>query len=199
MPKNPKSGTVGTPNAPLQAHLFPYQPYYCEENIWQLCGHEVLEGWERYAVFVSNPTRTVALWGQRAALEPEYPIVWDYHVIGLVREEVVSPWLVLDLDTEFGFPLDATLYLQQTFFGSEQWPELYLPMFRVIPAQEYRAVFSSDRSHMLDEVGQYKKTPPPWPSIQTTEGNNSLPSFITMTEDSVGRVMNLVEIQKFVL
>ena len=62
-----------------------FQPYYCEENAWRLCGHPYFGTRERRVVFISNPMRAVAFAGQRAAPPGEW-VIWDYHVIFLVKE-----------------------------------------------------------------------------------------------------------------
>lgn len=174
-----------------------YQAYYCEENAWHLSQHPSLASWERNVVFLSNPTRSAVLWGQRAVPEDQ-PIVWDYHVIVLARPPE-GRWHIWDLDTRFGFPLLAANYLFQTFYGSENWPEEYRPMFRVTPVNLFVENFGSDRSHMLDEHGEYRQQPPPWPTIQNTSNTNTLASFINIQEDFVGDVMDLAEMKQYVV
>lgn len=182
-------------NPPPSGYL--YQPFYCEENIWHLCQHKSIEGWQSYAVFISNPTKSAALWGQRAAPDPNYPIVWDYHVIALARFDSHSPWLVFDLDTQFGFPMHAQAYLDQTFSGAELWPEQFQPVFRCVESKEYKHTFCSDRSHMLDEQKNYRQPPPSWPAIQTKSQTHNLFCFVNMTEEFVGDVMKLQNLKAF--
>ena len=87
-----------------------YTSCYCEENVWKLCQRvdqeeqsNTADGSKEdkrpgcyYAVFISNESRTVPLWCQRASRgDPETdPVVWDYHVI-----------LASSKDTEGGGPL----------------------------------------------------------------------------------------------
>lgn len=171
-----------------------YQAYYCEENAWHLSQHPALATWERYVTFISNPTQTAVLWGQRAAEEFQ-PILWDYHVIVVAQTPTGSSY-IWDLDTVFGFPLPAQEYLQRTFYGYEGWPEEYRPMFRVVPVGLFVEHFGSDRSHMLDENGEYRQPPPPWPLIQNKQQSHTLASFISMQEQGVGDVLNVEEMKR---
>jgi hypothetical protein len=138
---------------------FPYQPYYCEENVWHLAKSEVFAARDGRAVFVSNETRHVALWRQRASRDPEQPILWDYHVLFLVRAEA---WLVYDHDTTLDFPVALDAYLDETFrFRAPP----YGPRFAVYDAPAYVAELATDRSHMVDDHGAWRAPPPPWPPI----------------------------------
>jgi hypothetical protein len=58
----------------------------------------------------------------------------------------------------------------------------------VVPASEYLARFSSDRSHMRDEDGTWKAEPPTLPVIG--QGMN-LWRWVDMVEDWVGEVLDL--------
>lgn len=169
---------------------FKYAPYYCEENIWQLCQEEVFRPFEKRAVLISNPTRTCALWNQRAAPLPEQPVIWDYHVI-LLFKSATDGWQVFDLDTTLPAPISVDLYLSNTF-GNEPLSEEFQSLFRVIDADEFVDKFSSDRSHMLTADGQWQVPPPPWPAIVRNNKSN-LMELIDMRKSSIGTAMNLVE------
>lgn len=109
----------------------PYTACYCEENIYLLAkaleSPEISNHWETFVTFISNDTRSVsrlsafvrfnpssfcdkvALWGQRAGTAP-FPVVWDYHVVLVIRRRQpgVPPtsdslW-VYDFDSVFGMP-----------------------------------------------------------------------------------------------
>lgn len=54
---------------------FLYTPYYCEENIWQLCGESKFTK-KSWVIFISNVSGTCAIWKQKLA-EPHLPVVWD--------------------------------------------------------------------------------------------------------------------------
>ena len=91
-----------------------YTSCYCEENVWKLCQRvhqeeqsNTADGSKEdkrsgcyYAVFISNGSRTVPLWWQRASRgDPETePVVWDYHVI-LAFKDTLAGSLVFDLDS----------------------------------------------------------------------------------------------------
>jgi len=150
---------------------FKYQPFYCEENVWQLCQHEALKDRERQVVFISNRVKACPHWSQRASSNAATPVFWDYHSVLLVSAE--SGWEVWDLDCVAGMPLALPEYLARTFPGAKELRPAYLPSFRVFEAEEYLAGFSSDRSHMLNEEGKYSAQPPDWPPIGEGESNLS--------------------------
>lgn len=180
---------------------FAYQAYYCEENIWQLAQRPPANTTHTHTLLISNPTRSCALWLQRAAPAKDQVVIWDYHVIligkgkGEGTEE--ASWWVWDLDTWLGCPVPALTYLSLTFSGHDQWPALYKPMFRLLPAADYVEVLSTDRSHMLDQEGHYLRPPPPWPApYQSSKGNN-LMHLIDMQEPTPGLVLTLEELHQW--
>ena len=167
-----------------------YQPFYCEENVWHLCAEA--EG-EALAVFISNVDRQVALWGQRSAEEPGWPVFWDYHVILMVRPEASSTWQVWDLDTVIGLPVPAQTYLDRAFVGTHRLPQEFHPLFRLIPALEFHATFASDRRHMRNENGVFSQPEPPWAKIG--QGFN-LWDFVDMEKPFLGDVLNLENLRQ---
>jgi N-terminal glutamine amidase len=97
--------------------------------------------------------------------------------------------LVYDLDTTLEpYPLPLADYLDRSFpsrTGStttarsrttmmmRKQPLWYRPKFRIVPADEFRHYFASDRSHMWNAAtGQYNAPPPPYECI-TTAGSSS--------------------------
>jgi hypothetical protein len=164
-------------------------PYYCEENVWQLCADPRVEGPTRAAIVVSNAARTVAVACQRAAPSPELPVVWDYHVILAARG--ARGFAIWDVDSTLGMPVPLRAYLRASF----GWPRGFAPpydaRFRVIEASRYREVLCTDRSHMRDESGRYRVPPPPWPPIGT--GTN-LMRLVDMADPIVGEVVALPEL-----
>lgn len=143
---------------------FAYCQYFCEENIWQLCAHPRVAGAERWVLFISNPAKRVAMWGQRAADDPTRPIVWDYHVVLLLRRGV-QPWQVWDLDARDPDPRDAMEWLTDSFQAGGLFPPIYAPRFRLLRASEYRSHLRSDRRHMRRPDGTLEQPEPPWPVI----------------------------------
>ena len=163
---------------------FDYHPFYCEENAWRLAADKRLQDCGRWIVFVTNRTRTCALWHQRAG-EVGQPVVWDYHVLVVVRAQ--ADLLVLDLDTTLDFPIALVSYLQQTFPHLSRWPVAYRPSFRVVAADAFLPRFASDRRHMKDDAGQWRQQPPPWPPIQGTDAPHDLEGWLDTSAAAPGR------------
>ncbi|RKP15359.1 N-terminal glutamine amidase-domain-containing protein, partial [Piptocephalis cylindrospora] len=146
-----------------------HTPNYCEENAYLLAQYLIKEGLVEKdsqslsVVMVSNPIRKVPMWHQKASKSMDGFIVWDYHVF-LVARTSAGTW-VLDRDSALPFPSTFHSYVQQTFQPGVCLNEKFQRFFRVIPAVEYLSLFSSDRSHMLDESGKYQAPPPSYPPI----------------------------------
>jgi hypothetical protein len=164
-----------------------YCPFWCEENVWHLCEHEAVVERERWVLFVSNSMRRIAMWAQHAAQHPDWPMGWDYHVVLLVRDG--ASWAIWDLDSALGLPVAATTWLERSFRELPAGARTLAPVFRVVAAGDYRRMFSSDRSHMLDEQGGYQQAPPSWPVIG--EGPDNLGRFVDMDDRFVGEIMDL--------
>lgn len=161
-----------------------YQPYYCEENVWWLCAEPALAGRARRVAFVSNPGRSVLLAHQRAG-GSDGVVVWDYHVVCLVRG--AEGWEVWDLDSTLGLPVPAGAYIDLTF--PPDVPPVLRPRFRIIDADRYRAGLRTDRSHMRDEAGHFLQPPPPWDPPGGAPSN--LMRFVDMDDGFEGEVVDL--------
>ncbi len=176
---------------------YSYAPYYCEENIWHLCQEADFHAFDRKVVFISNDRRTCALWNQRAQPVAGEPVLWDYHVILMFRNtgsQVSDGWHVYDLDTLLGAPIPIAEYIESTFGDPSLVPAEFGPKFRVIDADEFVSVFSSDRSHMLTADGRWQVEPPPWPAI-IRNGSSNLMELIDMRNSTVGSVMELSQFE----
>jgi protein N-terminal glutamine amidohydrolase len=136
-----------------------YHPYYCEENAWWLCAEPTLGAGPHRVLFVLSRGGLCPLAAQRAA-PPGQLCWWDYHVVVLDGSDRL--W---DLDTRLGLPVPALTWLAGTFPLLERLPADMQPLFRVVPAADYRAHFASDRSHMRSPTGDWLHPPPPWPPI----------------------------------
>jgi hypothetical protein len=169
-----------------------YQPFFCEENIWQLCARHDFGAADAYVVFISNADRTCALWSQRAARAVGAPVVWDYHVI-LVDDSGPNAQ-VWDLDSLVGAPAAFEHWWQVTFPFKEDLPAQFQPEFRVIDAGEFIDRFSSDRSHMRNDDGHWQAPPPAWEPIWRAEKGMNLDRFVDMSCEFVGDVMDAGEI-----
>ncbi|KAJ1309672.1 hypothetical protein OPQ81_006437 [Rhizoctonia solani] len=147
----------------------PYTSCYCEENVYLACQALVESGssslQDIYVVFLSNPTKTVLIWGQKASehrIDIGCPVVWDYHVIMVLvapakeNEHALSiadRTYIVDFDSILGTLTAWKDYTSFTFrselFKSEVFDTTLQSMFRVIPASRYIDQFASDRSHMM--------------------------------------------------
>ncbi len=150
----------------------PYQPFYCEENAWQLA-QRIERGW---VWLITNRARTVAMLHQRAG---DPVVVWDYHVVVVDDDRVVH-----DPDTTLAPGVRAAAYLDACFPVGVFAPA-YAPAFRVFDIATYRAQFCSDRSHMLDDEGAYRAPPPPWLPIRPERGN-CLSRWLDLDEPTPG-------------
>jgi hypothetical protein len=158
-----------------------YQPYFCEENVWQLLQVDDLPQ-PRAALFISNAARAVAMWGQRAA--PEGPVIWDYHVVLLLPTQRV----VVDLDDCDALVWPVGDWLAHAFRPQTRRDEQ--PRFRVVDGAEFLATFSSDRSHMCDARGRPHAPFPAWPAPYAPERGMNLMRFVDVDDPIAGTVVD---------
>ncbi len=169
---------------------YKYTPRYCEENVWHLCNDAI--GDDGKAVFISNQNKQCPMWHQRAAAVGD-PVIWDYHVVYLSRVE--KQWMIFDLDTTLEFPANFEVYLSASFPRSIRTG--YEPVFRIVDADEFVAIFCSDREHMRSRDGKYLSSPPEWPLICGGAENN-LSRFLNFRDLFVGQIVNHADFkQKF--
>lgn len=168
---------------------YPYQPYYCEENIWQLCRQAPFDGEAVEVVVISNRAGACPFWHQRAAPSSTRPIFWDYHVVAIERQ--ADDALAWDLDTRLATPAPFELWWQTTFPALDGLTEAFQPSFRVVPHEVYLETLSSDRSHMRTAEGEFKKPPPDWEPIFEPEVGMNLDRFVDLQTDFVGEVLGL--------
>ncbi|MBL4686369.1 MAG: hypothetical protein JKY37_17375 [Nannocystaceae bacterium] len=164
-----------------------YCPFYCEENVWHLCGDAGVPAGPRAAIFISNAARSVAIAHQRIADVPGLPVVWDYHVVMATRHSGHG-WGIWDLDSVLGLDVPLTQWLEQCMGGEFGFGSDDAPQFRVVQADEYRRALSSDRSHMCDEHGNYQALPPTWSKIGSSP--NNLMAFVAMQTGFIGEVVD---------
>lgn len=181
-----------------------YCPYYCEENVWHLCADPRVAAADRRVLFISNPARCVAMWGQRAAPDPEQPIAWDYHVVLLLRPPA-GAWEVWDLDALDPGPRAAEGWLLDSFDHARLLPRRYAPRFRMVDAAQYRRHFRSDRRHMRRPDGTPMQPPPPWPAIRgeapacaPVDDGCNLERFVDTADSSfLGQLFDLDELRSW--
>ena len=159
-----------------------HQPYFCEENIWWLNQHPKLVGFERFAVFITNSNRSVALASQKAGGR-DGVVIWDYHVILAVLE---SEWVIYDLDTTAGIrqPMDA--WFSNSIGLFKTLPSQFVAGYRAIRSDIFHSCFSSDRHHMKNPDGSWMQTPPSWPPIGH---GHTLSDFVDPTNDTYGELL----------
>ncbi|MGB5831757.1 MAG: hypothetical protein WBG92_07175 [Thiohalocapsa sp.] len=170
-----------------ESHDFRYQPFYCEENAWWLCGESKLSADNARVLFVFNRLGHCPFAAQRAA-PPNRIVCWDYHVVLLDCN-----CRIWDLDTRLGLPLPALDWLAGSFPFIAQLPPDLSPLFRMIPCLDYRRDFASDRSHMREHNGRWHRPPPPWPPIG--EGMN-LSHYRDQSADAPGELLTWDGLQR---
>ncbi|XP_049826540.1 protein N-terminal glutamine amidohydrolase isoform X2 [Aethina tumida] len=146
-----------------------------------------------FVTFISNHSRTVPLWKQRAGKDEDRLVVWDYHVIFLYQPEP-EKCLVYDLDSELPFPTYVHKYVTETFRTDHILKPDFFRYFRVVPANDFLLEFASDRRHMKRQDGSWIKTPPTYPAITTQKNPHNLDNYIQMdATKGPGQVYSLVE------
>jgi protein N-terminal glutamine amidohydrolase len=170
---------------------FLYQPFYCEENIWQLCQAPPFKS-ASYACFIFNAAKLCPMFYQRAGEGPLGLVSWDYHVVLLASQE--DSWRVYDLDSILPFPIAIDDYLTSTFAAN--FPVEYQPQFRVIEAPTYVEQLCSDRSHMLDKNSNYIAPPPPWPCPANNRKGSGLLDFLNLEEAAPGSLYTLAALHR---
>ena len=161
-----------------------YQPYYCEENAWQLCQAAPFERQPVWVVVITNDERTCPLWNQKACASPARPVFWDYHVVVVTgRGGDARVW---DLDTRLGAPVAFETWWRGTFPSLEGFPPELQPSFRLVTKDAYLEKLSSDRSHMVDAEGEWKHQPPEWSRIYDEARGMNLGDFLDLGDDSLG-------------
>jgi len=183
-----------------------YTKQYCEENVYLLC-KKFLEEYPdlpSYAVFISNPTRTVAVWQQALeGYDENTPVVWDYHVV-LFVECGQRPY-IYDLDTRLPFPCEASYYAAQSFHPQGLIRPQFRQKFRVIPAKDFVEGFASDRTHMkVASTNKWLAVPPSYPCIKGVKAteNMNLDAWICTDPDNNNQTTNkgvVVTLQDFIM
>ena len=150
---------------------FAYQAGYCEENIWHLCQQNHLQN--SYVVFIFSKGDAFPMLNQRASGDPGLPIFWDYHVVLLVmnqNNQNNQNNQIVDFDTTLEFMTDMDSYFSGSFVNEIFLSGQDIPLFRLVPTDEFVRSFSSDRRHMKTATG-WLATPPCWPIIGDVETN----------------------------
>lgn len=171
----------------------PYQPFYCEENIWLLAQDPRCGPGERLVALITGAPGHVAMWHQKPADAPGEPLLWDYHVVLIVA--ATDGWQVWDFECDLGMPIPAVTWLSSCFPYQERIPPRYQPRFRVMAADTYVATLRSDRSHMRQDDGTFAKPPPSWAPPGGGLASN-LVQFVDLRQTFVGEVMDLAGLRQ---
>ncbi|MDN3690081.1 hypothetical protein [Cyclobacterium jeungdonense] len=174
----------------MAERLYNYTKNYCEENIWHLCQHPDLKSLKKKVLIISNETRNCSFWHQKSMLETD-PVCWDYHVVLLVFDQ--GMWSIYDLDSSLELPVPLDSYLNLTFGPANENSE-NAPYFKSFSSAFFTNAFSSDRSHMKDEAGNWIFSPPSWPKI---EQEHSLGLFMKeITDFSLSSPQKIISMEE---
>ncbi|MFK5986175.1 MAG: hypothetical protein QM479_12240 [Pseudomonadota bacterium] len=138
-----------------------YTALFCEENIWHLAQSLFAAGIKSediQIVFITNKNKQIAIFNQIAVAQNQ-AVIWDYHVILLLKTE--QSHSIFDFDSRLGFTSDYQNYLKNSL--PDNIITEYSSVFRIIPAQVYLNYFDSDRSHMQGVID--KQDFPQYPAI----------------------------------
>ncbi|XP_013415109.1 protein N-terminal glutamine amidohydrolase-like [Lingula anatina] len=122
-----------------------YTSCYCEENIWKLCEHVKHTHPEEidcfYVVFISNKNKTIPIWMQRAADNPNDAVVWDYHVI--LVQKYTSSSFVYDLDTLLSFPCPFDEYVEKALGQENRFQKKYISIYAapITPCMQHLVLY----------------------------------------------------------
>lgn len=173
-----------------QRERYLYQSCYCEENIWHLCQRP--EFLNSDVIIMASRGGFFPILHQRGAETPQTPLLWDYHVVLLWRDERGDHY-VLDFDTSMSFCTPAEWYFRQALLDERLLVPEFIPLFRVMPAGEYAASLLSDRRHMKTKDG-WLAEPPKWPPISKTRSN--LKKFTDMSDHEYGDVLTSTQLMR---
>jgi hypothetical protein len=160
---------------------FAYQAAYCEENIWHLCQQHHLQN--SYVVFIFSKGDAFPMLNQRASEHPALPIFWDYHVVLLVINKNNQ---IFDFDTTLAFNTGIDYYFSESFVNERLLADKEIPLFRIVPSNEFVRLFSSDRSHMKTPSGLLSPAPS-WSIIGNKATN--LAGFIQANDNQFGELL----------
>ncbi|ORY47872.1 hypothetical protein BCR33DRAFT_714926 [Rhizoclosmatium globosum] len=149
---------------------FTHTPCYCEENTLLLLKQLISQlpsDTKGYAVFVSNPSKSIPIWHQTKG-----------------NPVSSTSFLVYDLDSTLPFPSTAEVYSKLALPILD--PELtkYHRYYRVVEAHEYFKTFASDRRHMQKD-GEWMAPPPSYPGFESEGTFFNLDVYWTMGPDDV--------------
>jgi len=122
---------------------------------------------------------------QSGSDQPGYPIFWDYHVV------LLKNGYIHDFNSTLPFSTSISEYFEKSFIDESLLPPSQIPMFRVLSAEDYVALFMSDRRHMKTADG-WNAPPPEWPLI--SQASSNLGQFTDMKDPAFGQVLSATEL-----
>lgn len=181
----------------INVSQFHHTPSYCEENVYLLCKKlsedGVVDVSDLFVVFISNESKHIPMWHQKASHRSDGIVLWDYHVICIQRrKERKSEDLVWDLDSTLPFPSTLSSYVSESIRPSFELFSEFQRVFRVVHAPVFLRHFASDRRHMKDSEGNWTSPPPEYKVIVAEDGTvHNLNQYMDMSTKDV-----LKEIEK---
>ncbi len=116
------------------------------------------------------------------------PIVWDYHVILLAKEN--EKYKIFDFDSQLDFGCDVDYYFSNSF-PQVEIPDELAPRFMIQSTKFFREHFQSNREHMKDEKGDFVEPEPSWKKISE---ESNLDKYLEMNTDK-NYIVDLNEIR----
>ncbi|EFC40220.1 predicted protein [Naegleria gruberi] len=154
-------------------------------------------------MFLSSDEKLLPMWYQN---DTGGLIIWDYHVILVHKNSATQQSTVYDMDTRLDFPSTFESYIVNSFLltfmirnPSKRLCELMNCLkFRIVPACEFLKSFSSDRSHMINEEGEYSAKPPIYPPIRADPNTvMNLDDYRFMDRIDKGQILDLEQMCAF--
>jgi hypothetical protein len=188
----------------LKKSNYDYCHCYCEENVYRLAqkliDEKVVEHAEKQLqiVFISNENKTIPVWKKSGS-----HVIWDYHVILFFKPKSTNDGsskaeevLVFDFDSDLEFPVSFDEYVKTCLHSKTKLDPQYQHYFRVIDQPSLVKTFSSDRSHMRLQNGNWSSPPPSWPCYLLPGINTNLFSdFVNMSnENGKGTIVNIEQL-----
>jgi len=172
----------------IEAEDCVYTSCYCEENVFKMIENYPGNIANIFAVFISNPQKQCAIWRQKSSADPDFPVIWDYHVIAIEKND--TGCVVYDLDSTLPFPSNLEAYANQAFrpktsiHNMDLLLERFGQRFRPVKGSAFLESFSSDRSHMLNN-GEWMAKPPSYPPLFKDSLGHNLFQFLDFSESSL--------------
>ncbi|PPR04977.1 hypothetical protein CVT24_010435 [Panaeolus cyanescens] len=156
-----------------------YTGFYCEENVYLLCQRflkdaKIHEHWQPFVMFISNENKTVALWNQKNGREEGTPVVWDYHVVLVIRPRNME----IGVDTEMDSVPEGESWVYDMDSRLESpcpWNGRFSGTI-VIQTKSWAVYFNGTFPEDMNADGSYIAPPPSYAPLQKT--SNLMSCFV---------------------